>query len=407
MIQTFVKTVVLVVALGVLHGLLFLPVALSMFIPADQFLESFGHYDKVREYLATNLNLSKYFGAIPVRNKRMVSYFLRGPAGTQEISADHCQSVILQVNRHPSLHLQNSSSDDSKSEQLVEHTTEEVVGMAGDLYGFLKLKTSKKSCRSSFSAAADVKSMQFFYCALDVKEQGKVAHTKDQINLASTSDSSSSPGSSEPADSIKRLCSRPTLNFPPPPESNKTSSTTDSGDNGHFYDAPNDASNEEKQLRYFDDSLQSSVGIEDSSSFKRHRYHSEYARGKIMLHHQPNFNIRNRNFTQSEVVQIVLNGNLGSRSALTKSISLDNIDKSLQSLADSDYFGVVKGDQQIKPTLKNDKFPLNKVLPTDMKTFKSSTKTFMMLHDNFHQATSSESTSTFSMQKDDSTVSIL
>lgn len=75
MVRTFVKTVVLVIGLGVLHGLLFMPVILSLCIPDRDVLEAFGNYQKVREYLATNL--PRYLGFPEVKNIRMASYFLK------------------------------------------------------------------------------------------------------------------------------------------------------------------------------------------------------------------------------------------------------------------------------------------------------------------------------------------
>lgn len=44
MVKAFVKTVALVVGLGVLHGLLFLPVILAIFIPAHTYLQTLEIY---------------------------------------------------------------------------------------------------------------------------------------------------------------------------------------------------------------------------------------------------------------------------------------------------------------------------------------------------------------------------
>lgn len=57
MVRTFVKTVVLVVGLGMLHGLLFLPVFLSLLVPAASYLDSLHTYQALGNYLSTKVKV--------------------------------------------------------------------------------------------------------------------------------------------------------------------------------------------------------------------------------------------------------------------------------------------------------------------------------------------------------------
>uniref|UniRef100_A0A915JMF1 Patched domain-containing protein 3 n=1 Tax=Romanomermis culicivorax TaxID=13658 RepID=A0A915JMF1_ROMCU len=85
-VRTFVKTVVLVVVLGLAHGLLFLPVSLSFFVPVDQYIDSFAsNYGRVKEYLATSLNFAPYFYQSS-SSDRASNYFKTTPTPTDPTS---------------------------------------------------------------------------------------------------------------------------------------------------------------------------------------------------------------------------------------------------------------------------------------------------------------------------------
>jgi len=120
MTRTFVKTVLLVVTLGLAHGLLFLPVSLSFFVPVDQYIDSFAsNYGLVREYLATNLNFSKYFESKSV-NRRISTYFTQNKLitrSTTNIRRQEEDSDVQYANQRPEVTSpsMDSSFDNSTS----------------------------------------------------------------------------------------------------------------------------------------------------------------------------------------------------------------------------------------------------------------------------------------------------
>jgi hypothetical protein len=98
MVRAFVKSVILVVALGLLHGLLFLPVFLSILVPASQYLQSLETYEKLSNYLASQVFESAKFAQICINaqvpriwqqigNKRMQAYRHAEPDVEQHLAA--------------------------------------------------------------------------------------------------------------------------------------------------------------------------------------------------------------------------------------------------------------------------------------------------------------------------------
>jgi hypothetical protein len=72
MVRTFVKTVLLVVGIGLVHAMVFLPVFLTLCVTSDEYLHSVNnHRDTVRNYLTL---IPQYIGRRIITNKRMRCY---------------------------------------------------------------------------------------------------------------------------------------------------------------------------------------------------------------------------------------------------------------------------------------------------------------------------------------------
>lgn len=129
MVRTFVKTVILVVSLGLLHGLLFLPIALSAFVPADQYLET-NNYGRVRAYVSATVTRTA--------RRRLSSYFMHrppiaevtpDPTGSSSLAWTSTASKSIPVYDSPPL-----VSDEAGVRQLTPELLSEVqIGRPGEV----------------------------------------------------------------------------------------------------------------------------------------------------------------------------------------------------------------------------------------------------------------------------------
>ncbi len=163
MVRTFVKTVVLVVGLGIIHGLIFLPVLLSICVPNDQYLEVLSMYkSRVGHYLATNI--PKYLTQ-RIKNKRMRAYFnpVEEPATSDESLAEiqdnapirkppqqehhttpsHTTPQHMQQHQLKRKNLKIPSREAGRERRRAEPEERHEIVNASDLYDFLKFKSNQ------------------------------------------------------------------------------------------------------------------------------------------------------------------------------------------------------------------------------------------------------------------------